>query len=141
MMIAGPGADEGRISMKPESQMYLYNIQYAVGRLGEITDGKTFADYEEDDMLRANDESLTSTATAAVTTSPLTVSLDNEPDSHDGQNTFTFELRFSEHFPLGHATLKDAFAVDGGEVTKANRKTKGDNTLWVIMVRPEVNAT
>ena len=42
-----------------------------------------------------NEESLTSPATAAVR-EPLTVSMENEPSSHDGENVFTFELRFSE---------------------------------------------
>ena len=88
-----------------------------------------------------NDESLTSAATAAVTTWPLTVSLENEPDTpHDGQNTFTFELRFSEEFNLSYLTLKeDAFTVDGGEVTNARRMDRDSitpNIRWEITVRP-----
>ena len=31
---------------------------------------------------------------------PLTVSLENVATSHDGTNTFTFEIRFSEQFGL-----------------------------------------
>ena len=45
-----------------------------------------------------NEESLTSKATAAVSAAPtpLTASIHHEPESHDGENPFTFELRFSE---------------------------------------------
>ena len=74
-----------------------------------------------------NEESLTSPATAAVR-EPLTVSMENEPSSHDGENVFTFELRFSEEVNLSFRTLKDhAFTVDGGEVKKAKRIEKGSN--------------
>ena len=88
-----------------------------------------------------SDESLTSAATVAVTTSPLTVSLENEPDTpHDGQNPFTFELHFSEEFDLSYLTLKDdAFTVEGGEVTRARRIDRDSitpNIRWEITVRP-----
>ena len=88
-----------------------------------------------------SDESLTSAATAAVTTSPLTVGLENEPADHDGSNTFTFQLRFSEEFQVSYLTLRDdAFTVDGGEVTQA-RRLEGDsitpNVRWEITVRPD----
>ena len=88
-----------------------------------------------------SDESLTSAATVAVTTSPLTVSLENEPDTpHDGQNPFTFELHFSEEFDLSYLTLKDdAFTVEGGEVTRARRIDRHSitpNIRWEITVRP-----
>ena len=45
---------------------------------------------------RSNAESLTSEATdavAAAAPAPFTVSLENNPASHDGQNVFTFEVR------------------------------------------------
>ncbi len=87
-----------------------------------------------------SDESLTSAATAAVTTSPLTVSLENEPADHDGQNTFTFQLRFSEEFQVSYLTLRDdTFTVDGGEVTRARRLERDSitpNVRWEITVRP-----
>ena len=87
-----------------------------------------------------SDESLTSAATAAVTTSPLTVGLENEPADHDGSNTFTFELRFSEEFDVSYLTLRDdAFTVDGGEVTNARRMDRDSitrNIHWEITVRP-----
>ena len=84
-----------------------------------------------------NDESLTSEGTAAVR-APLTVSMENELSSHDGENVFTFELRFSEEVNLSFRTLKDhAFTVDGGEVKKAKRIEKGSNKRWRITVMPD----
>ena len=85
-----------------------------------------------------NEETLTSAATA-VTVS-LTASLENTPDSHDGQNVFTFELRFSEKPNLSYRTLRDhAFTVAGGTVEKAERITQGSNIRWRITVRPDVD--
>ena len=39
--------------MRLEARKYLYDIQRAAGLLREFTDGKTFADYESDAMLRS----------------------------------------------------------------------------------------
>ena len=87
-----------------------------------------------------SDESLTSAATAAVTASPLTVRLENGPVDHDGSDTFTFQLRFSEEFYVSYLTLRDdAFTVDGGEVTNARRLERDSitpNIHWEITVRP-----
>ena len=89
-----------------------------------------------------NEETLTSAATgavaAAVVIPPLTASAHDVPSSHDGSSTFTFELRFSEEFPLSYVTLRDhAFTVDGGTVKKAERITKGSNVRWRITVEPD----
>ena len=84
-----------------------------------------------------NEESLTSGATDAVAV-PLTASLENTPDSHDGENVFTFELRFSEEFSLSYKILRDhAFTVAGGTVEKAKRITQGSNIRWRITVQPD----
>ena len=87
-----------------------------------------------------NDEALTSAATVAVTTDPLTVALENKPSTHDGQNDFTFELRFSEEFGLSYQTLQDdAFTVTGGEVAGVRRLDPDSitrNVRWEITVRP-----
>ena len=77
-----------------------------------------------------NDEELTSEATAAVKL-PLTASVSNVPDSHDGSAAFTFELRFSEApvDDFSYKTLRDhAFTVTGGEVTVARRLWSGPAT-------------
>ena len=69
---------------------------------------------------------------------PLTASIHAAPESHNGQDAFTFELRFSEEFKLSYKTLRDhAFTVDGGTVTRAKRITKGSNLRWRITVEPD----
>ena len=90
-----------------------------------------------------NDETLTSAATTlvAATPSPLTVSLANNPASHNGTDVFTFQIRFSEETRLSFRTLRDqAFTVTGGTVKKAKRKVKGSNMGWTITVEPDSNA-
>ena len=91
-------------------------------------------------------ESLTSAATAAVAAKPalLTVSLENNPASHDGQAVFTFELRFSEHIAdLSYKILRDqALTVTGGQVKKAQRMDPDSETCnihWRITVQPDGN--
>ena len=88
-----------------------------------------------------NDESLTSAATAAVAPRPpLTVGLENAASGHNGTDAFTFEIRFSEQFGISYRTLRDhAFTVTGGEVTRAQRLTKGSNIGWRITVQPDGN--
>ena len=78
--------------------------------------------------------------------SPLTAAIHDAPESHDGQEDFTFELRFSEEPKEGFSslTLRDhALTVTGGEVAGA-RKLDGDsatpNTRWEITVSPDSNA-
>ena len=95
---------------------------------------------------RSNQETLTSAATSAVAVAatPLTASLENTPQTHDGQTAFTFELRFSEHIAdLSYITLRDdAFTVTGGQVTKARRMDPHSNTRnihWEITVTPSGN--
>ena len=93
-----------------------------------------------------NQESLTSAATAAVAArpDPLTVTLENEPASHDGSSDFTFEIRFSEHIAdLSYVTLKEhAFTETGGTVQKAQRVNPDSDTRnihWRITVEPAGN--
>ena len=73
-------------------------------------------------------------------THAFTASIHDAPQSHDGQNAFTFELRLSEAPKQGfsYKTLRDhAFTVTGGEVLKARRLEKGKNVRWEIHVRPD----
>ena len=68
------------------------------------------------------------------------MSVHDAPQSHDGQNSFTFELRFSEEFNLSYLTLRDnAFTVTGGRITTARRLDKPSNTRWEITVMPRTN--
>ena len=86
------------------------------------------------------EETLTSAATDEVDAAapPLSASLENAPDSHDGENVFTFELRFSEEFSLRYVTLRDhAFTVVGGSLEKVQRVEKPSNIRWRITVRPD----
>ena len=91
-----------------------------------------------------NPEALTSEATNAVAPvpPPLTVSLRGAaPATHDGSTEFTFEIEFSEEFPLSYKKLKfHAFDVTNGEVLKAQRVVKSSNISWRITVRPDSNA-
>ena len=85
-----------------------------------------------------NEESLTSEQTAQVVRPPLTVTLENAPAGHDGQADFTFEIRFSEEFPVSYERLRDhAFTVTGGQVTKAQRMDKPSNIPWRVTVKPD----
>ena len=93
---------------------------------------------------RGNSESLTSEATDAVAAKPipLTATFSNVPASHSGSGTtFTFDLAFSENFPLSYITLRDhAFSEDDdGPVTGAQRKVQGSNQTWTITVEPKGN--
>ena len=90
-----------------------------------------------------NDEGLIGTATDEVAAAPLplTVSLANNPASHNGTDVFTFQIRFSEETRLSFRTLRDqAFTVTGGTVKKAKRQVKGSNMGWTITVEPDSNA-
>ena len=70
----------------------------------------------------------------------LTASAHDVPSSHDGSSTFTFELRFSEEFPLSYVTLRDhAFTVTGGTVVGARRLDRPGNIRWEISVSPDSN--
>ena len=94
---------------------------------------------------RNNQETLTSAATGPVEEAPqepLTASTHGVPQSHDGENVFTFELRFSEDLKSGFSfkTLRDhAFTVTGGDVTRAKRLGGSGNTRWTIHVQPDGN--
>ena len=93
---------------------------------------------------RNNAETLTSVATVEVTAVPvsLTASFLAAPSSHDGDNSFTFELRLSEEVDLSYVTLRDhdAFSVTDGEVTGASRLDKPGNLRWQIVVEPDADA-
>ena len=110
-----------------------------------------------DDTVEESDETLTLTlsspsgatisdaaATATIRDSepvPLTATLSNVPDSHDGSTEFTFDLAFSENLEISYITLRDhAFTEDDhGPVTKAKRKVQGSSQTWTITVEPSGN--
>ena len=68
---------------------------------------------------------------------PLTASLHNTPDFHDGRNLFTIELRFSEGVSLSSTALKNhAFTTVGGRVVDAQRIKKSNKIAWRITIKP-----
>ncbi len=72
----------------------------------------------------------------------LTAGAYEVPASHDGSQTFTFELWFSEHVPLSYATLRDhSISVTDAEVVKVKRMVKNENQRWTVHVAPNGNAT
>ena len=99
-----------------------------------------------------NDEELTSAVTsavvaaevaAAVVNPPLTAAIHDLPSSHNGQNAFTFEMRFSEDPKpnFSYTTVRDhAFTVTGGLVTYVRRLEPGKNVRWEITVTPGPSA-
>ena len=83
---------------------------------------------------------------AAPSPSPLTAAIHDAPESHNGQDAFKFELRFSEDpkEDFSYQTLRDhAFTVTRGTVAGA-RRLDGDsdtrNIKWEISVTPDSNA-
>ena len=89
-----------------------------------------------------NEESVSSAATAAVTSRHDGHVPRRARYSHDGSAAFTFELRFSENIEsLSYTTLhQHAFTVTGGSVSKARRLEAGKNVRWEITVQPSSNA-
>ena len=108
--------------------------------LAAADEGKTIkvrVSFEND---AGNDETLTSAATSLVVFPPLTVRLVNAATSHDGSAAFTFEIWFSEEFPLSYKTLKfHAFDVTGGTISKSQRMERPSNIPWRITVQPNSN--
>ena len=69
----------------------------------------------------------------------LTAAIHGAPESHDGQEDFTLELRFSEAPKTGFSdeTLRaDAFTVTGGEVVGARQLDPPGKVSWEISVSP-----
>ena len=70
---------------------------------------------------------------------PLTATIHDVPLSHNGQDAFTFELRFSAdpQPDFSYTTVRDhAFIVTGGSVTYVRRLEPGKNARWEITVTP-----
>ena len=105
--------------------------------------GKTIkvqVSFTDDD---GNEESVTSAATAAVTHPPLTATVHDTPESHDGATAFTFELRFGETpaAGFGFATVRDhALTVTDGSLNNVRRLEPGKNVRWGITVTPSSDA-
>ena len=68
---------------------------------------------------------------------PLTATFQDLPQGHNGTDTFTFRIKFSEAVSTSHQTLEDgAISVPHGDVTSASR-VDGRSDLWLIVVQPD----
>ena len=127
------------------------DIQDATGStytLASADEGKTIkvrVSFTDDG---GNQETRTSAVTVAVAAAPtpLTAATHDAPGSHNGQEKFTFELRFSEELGTGfsYKTLRDhAFTVTRGTVAGARRLDSDSDTpniRWEISVTPDSTA-
>ena len=67
----------------------------------------------------------------------LEASFHNVPQDHDGSNTFTFQVHFTNDVSITPATMRDhAFTVTNGDVTAAARINSRDDR-WLITVDPD----
>ena len=126
-------ADDGSTTWVPNDGTIDTDIEGATGptyTLTEADEGRSIrvrVSFTDD---AGNSETVTSAPT-------LMAGIRAAPASHDGENVFTFELRFSEEFGISYKTLRDhAFTVTGGTVRKAQRLEQGSNIGWRITVRP-----
>ena len=90
----------------------------------------------------AGETSQKATATP-VNPTPLTATVHDIPESHDGSNEFAFELRFSEkpESAFSYTTLRDhAMTVTGGALDNVRRLEPGKNIRWEITVTPDSDA-
>ncbi len=81
-------------------------------------------------------QSVTNNTVAAVR---LKATASAVPGSHNGRDTFTLELRFSEGPKDGfsYKTMKNhAFTVSGGTVAKTNRLDPPSNIGWLVHITP-----
>ena len=145
LTLAGPGADDVHERTENVAPYSLY------GDAGGAEHGRALAVGSYTLTATAHAErggagaalgALTVAFTAAASTAPLTASLENLPERHDGATAFSFELRLSEHVAvLRYKTVRDdALAVTGGEVTDVRRiapQATDKNRRWEITVEPD----
>ena len=73
----------------------------------------------------------------ATALEPLTVALEDLPESHDGSDAFTVRLAFSDEVALDAAGLRAALLVSNGSVTGVSSVSAD---LWDITITPAGNA-
>ena len=95
----------------------------------------------------ANDTAATDDTAKApedtASTAQLTATIHDQPSSHNGEDAFTFELRFSEdpQPDFSYTTVRDhAFTVTEGSVTYVRRLEPGKNVRWEVTVTPGSSA-
>ena len=112
---------------------------YTLVNLDEGNTIKVKVSFTDDE---GNAETLTSPVTTSIAAAPalLIVSLTSRPASHNGTDTFTFEVSFSEEpkSDFSYETLRDhAFTVTGGSVKAAGRTNRPSNISWRITIQPD----
>ena len=81
--------------------------------------------------------SVTVTDDDEAAATPLTAEFQDAPESHNGVDSFTFRIAFSEAVAVSYRTLRDhALEVTGGRVTRAKR-VDGRSDLWEITIAPD----
>ena len=98
---------------------------------------------DQEDAARGTEDADTEPEYASAVVEPtLTVTVHDVPSSHNGQDAFTFELRFSEDPKpdFSYRTVRDhAFTVAGGSVTYVRRLVPPSNIGWEVHVTPDGN--
>ena len=78
----------------------------------------------------------TATVSQATEADPLTASFASAPETHDGENGFTFQIAFSEDVEITPEDMRDhALLVTGGTVTDAQR-VNDRKDLWELTAEP-----
>ena len=78
----------------------------------------------------------TATVSQATEADPLTASFASAPETHDGENGFTFRIAFSEDVEITPEDMRDhALLVTGGTVTDAQR-VNDRKDLWELTAEP-----
>ena len=124
----------------------LFELDGAVLTFKAAPDYEAPADADGDNVYEVNvratvaDDTVILSLRVTVVRGALTASFTGVPAEHDGENAFSFELRFSENFPgrFRYKTLRDeALQVTNGRATVAKRIVAGQNRRWTITVMPD----
>ena len=68
---------------------------------------------------------------------PLMAEFQGAPETHNGVDSFTFRIAFSEAISTSYKTVRDhALEADGGRVRRA-RRVDGRSDLWEIAIKPD----
>ena len=119
-------------NVEPEGS-YVYRVK-AVNQYG----ASQWSDFRRADTPAAPTPPPTPTPTPTPT--PLTPSFEDEDETHNGADSFTFRIEFSEAISISYKTLRDhSLDVTDGSVTRAKR-VNGSSSLWEVTVEPDSGA-
>ena len=123
-------------NVEPEGS-YVYRVK-AVNQHG----ASTWSNFVRADTPAAPTPPPTPTPTPTPTPkpTPLTASFEDEAETHNGADSFTFRIEFSEAISISYKTLRDhSLDVTDGSVTRAKR-VNGSSSLWEITAEPDSGA-